>query len=263
MSDDNFVENSSDTRPYDISDKEEFQEECIIPDQQNLAHKIQESCSGDQDDPNIGSSEVLLDNISQEFSSKEELGKPVSDKFNSEIWNENLQASHRMTDINLRKIQLLTVSAAYAVTQACEKVVSRLGKYKQDLSTELLTPLVDSLTFIGKATKDKNQLRRDILKSRLPAKMKQPNENVPAESELLFGDDLNKRISQINNTNSALAKPAFRPNQNSGRYNKNQAAYNTTSNQKTDIPPGGALLQEEGETSSATTITTGTKLSKL
>ena len=73
-----FVENSSDTRHYGINDEEEFQEECIIPDQQNLAHEIQELCSGDQDDPNIGSSEVLLDNISQEFSSKEKLGKPVS-----------------------------------------------------------------------------------------------------------------------------------------------------------------------------------------
>ena len=276
-----------------------------MPDQQNLAHEIQELCSGGQDDTSIGSSEVLLDNISQEFSSKEQLGKPVSDKLskivntlflndmeeekfktmnkkyrrpencpaivapkvNSEIWNENLQASHRMTDINLRKIQLLNVSAAYAVVEACEKVVSRLGKYKQDLSKELLTPLVDSLAFIGKATKDTNQLRRDILKSRLPAKMKQLTKNVPAESELLFGDDLNKRISQINNTNSALAKPAFRPNQNSGRYNKNQAPYNTTSNNhqqsKNGYPPGRALLQGEGETSRATTGTTGTKLSKL
>ena len=38
-----------------------------------------------------------------------------------------------------------------------------------------------------------------------------------------------------------------------------------TSNQKTDTPPppGRALLQGEGETSRATTGTTGTKLSKL
>ena len=189
VSDDNFVENSSGTRHYGISDEEEFQEECIIPDQQNLAHEIQELCSGDQNDPNIGSSEVLLDNISQEFSSKEELGKPVSDKLskivntlflndmeeekfktinknyrrpencstivasrvNSEIWNENLQASHRMTGIDLRKIQLLNVSAAYAVIKACEKVVSKLGKYKVDLSMEHLTHLVDSLVFVGKA----------------------------------------------------------------------------------------------------------------
>ena len=51
---------------------------------------------------------------------------------------------------------------------------------------ELLTPLVDSLAFIGKATKDTNQLRRDILKSRLPAKMKQLTKNVPAKSEPLY-----------------------------------------------------------------------------
>ena len=86
--------------------------------------------------------------------------------------------------------------------------------------------------------------------------MKQLTKNVPAESELLFGYDLNKRISQMKNTNSALAKPAFRPNQNNGSYNKNQAPYNTTSNQKTDVLPERALLQGEGGT-------TGTKLSKL
>ena len=131
----------------------------IIPDQQNLAHEIQGLCSGDQDDQNIGSSEVLLDIISQKFSSKKELGKPVSEKLskiliklflndmeeekfktinkkyrrpescpaivapkvNSEIWNENLQASHRMTDVNLRKTQLLNVSAAYTVTEVFKK----------------------------------------------------------------------------------------------------------------------------------------------
>ena len=54
-----------------------------------------------------------------------------------------------MTDINLRKIQLLNVSAAYAVIEACEKVVSRMGKYNEDLSNELLTSLVDSLAFKG------------------------------------------------------------------------------------------------------------------
>ena len=80
VSDGNFIESSSDTRHYDISDEEEFQEECMIPNQQNLADEIQELCSGDQVDPNIGSSEDLLENISQEFSSKEELDKPVCEK---------------------------------------------------------------------------------------------------------------------------------------------------------------------------------------
>ena len=39
VSDDNFIENSSDMRRYGISD-EEFQEKSIIPDQQNLAIKL-------------------------------------------------------------------------------------------------------------------------------------------------------------------------------------------------------------------------------
>ena len=38
----------------------------------------------------------------------------VAPKVNNEIWNENLQAAHKVTDINLRKIQLLNVSAAYS-----------------------------------------------------------------------------------------------------------------------------------------------------
>ena len=37
----------------------------------------------------------------------------------------------------------------------------------------------------------------------------------------------------------------------------------TSSNQKTDIPHGGALLQGEGEASRPTTETTGIELSKL
>ena len=64
-----------------------------------------------------------------------------------------------MTDINLIKIQLLNFWAAYAVIKACERVVSRMGKYNDDLSRELLTPPVYSIAFIRKATKEKFQLK--------------------------------------------------------------------------------------------------------
>lgn len=67
VSNDNLTENSSDTRYYDISDEEKFQEESIIPDQQNPMEGVQELCSGNQADPNIGS-EVFLENISHEIS---------------------------------------------------------------------------------------------------------------------------------------------------------------------------------------------------
>ena len=66
ISDDNFIHKSSDTRQYGISDEEKFQEECIIPDRQNLADGIQELCSGDQIHTKVRS-EILLENIFQEF----------------------------------------------------------------------------------------------------------------------------------------------------------------------------------------------------
>ena len=174
--------------------------------------------------------EKLLDNVSEEFSSKEELGTPVSEKLakivnslftsgmeggklknfnekykrpencthlsapkiNSEIWNENLLTANRMTDISLHKIQLLNVSAAYAVTETCEKVIGRLAKYKMDLSKELLTPLIDALAFLGEVASDTNQFIRDIIRPRLPGRMRHLAKNVPNGLELLFGDDLNK-----------------------------------------------------------------------
>ena len=141
--------------------------QCIILDQQNLAKEIQELCTetpaGNSNIPL--NNEKLLDNISEEFSSKEELGTPVSEeltkivnslltngmeeeklknlnkkykipehcphlsppKVNSEVWNENLLTENRMTDINFRKIQLLNVSAAYEITETGEKVIGGLG----------------------------------------------------------------------------------------------------------------------------------------
>ena len=104
-----------------------------------------------------------------------------------------------------------------------------------DLSKELLTPLINALAFLGQIANDTNQFRRDIIRSRLPCRMRQLVKNVPDGSELLFGDGINKRITQINNTNSALlAKPiqtvSYKPatNQING---KNETYQHQNSNQ--------------------------------
>ena len=68
-----------------------------------------------------------------------------------------------------------------------------------------------------------NQFRRNNLKPRLPEKLKPLADNVPSDSQWLFGDDLSKRISEINNMNSALTQ-SFRPyQQNNGRYYNNSS----------------------------------------
>lgn len=53
-------------------------------------------------------------------------------KVNSEVWNENLMTANHMTGISLYKIQLLNISAAYAITKTSGKVTGRIGKYKMD-----------------------------------------------------------------------------------------------------------------------------------
>ena len=77
---------------------------------------------------------------------------------------------------------------------------------KQDQSKELVFPLIDGLDFLVKAITDMNQFRRNNLKPRLPEKLKPLTDNVPSESQWLFGDDLSQRISGINNMNSTLTQ---------------------------------------------------------
>ena len=112
-------------------------------------------------------SEKLRGNISEKLSSKKKLEAPFS-----------------------RKIAKI--------------VIGWLVKYKMDLSKEFLTPLINALAFLAQAASPTNQFRRNIIKPKLPGWMKQLAKNVTNGRELLFGDDLNKRVKQINNTNNAL-----------------------------------------------------------
>ena len=109
-----------------------------------------------------------------------------------------------------------------------------MGKMKQDQSKELVSPLIDGLALLRKAITDMNQFRRNNLKPRLPEKLKPLAENVTGESQWLFGDDLSKRINEINNMNSALTQ-SFKPyQQNNGRYysNSSHSGYSYSSQQK-------------------------------
>ena len=105
---------------------------------------------------------------------------------------------------------------------------------KQDQSKELVSPLIDGLAFLGKAITDMNQICRNKLKTRLPEKLKLLADNVPSESQWLFGDDLIKRISEINNMNSALTQSFRSYQQNNDRYynNSSHSGYSYSSQQK-------------------------------
>ena len=133
----------------------------------------------------------------------------------------------------LQNIQNLSVKAAYAVTKACDKILNKMGKMKQDQSKELISPLIDGLVFLGKTITDMNQFRRNKLKPRLLEKLKRLADNVPSESQWLFGNNLSKRISEINNMNSALTQSFRSYQQNNDRYNNSSHnGYSYSSQQK-------------------------------
>ena len=65
-------------------------------------------------------------------------------KCNPEIWNKNLITVHKGHAITeLQKIQMYSVKAAYAITEACNRLMG--SKLKSALCKEIVTPLIDSL----------------------------------------------------------------------------------------------------------------------
>ena len=94
-----------------------------------------------------------------------------------------------------------TVKAACAMTDAWDKIMKM--NLKSDQCREMIASVIDALALLGVVTAEINQFRREQMKDWLPAKMQPLTKNVPLESEWLFGNDLSKRINQLNSTNTA------------------------------------------------------------
>lgn len=67
----------------------------------------------------------------------------------------------------------------YAITEACGGVMNT--RLKSALCKEIVTPLIDSLAFLGLDSSDSHQFRKDYLKSTLPEKKEPMTKNVPAK----------------------------------------------------------------------------------
>ena len=122
-----------------------------------------------------------LKDLNKKYSRPENCPNMATPKCNSEIWKSNLTLTYRMNEIELQRIENLHVKAAYAVTVASDQIIN--SNLLQEQSNELITPLVDALALLGKATADLNQFWRNNLRSRLSDKMRPLATNVPALSQ--------------------------------------------------------------------------------
>ena len=88
-----------------------------------------------------------LKNFLQKYNNLNNCPYAFAPNCNPEIWNENLTTAHKGHDIGLQKIQMLSVKATYAITEACDRVMD--SKLKSIACKERVTPLIDSLALLG------------------------------------------------------------------------------------------------------------------
>ena len=79
-------------------------------------------------------------------------------------------------------------------------------KIKKEEAKETLECTMDSLAILSQANQETLGRRREQIKPGLNKQFKQLYRNVPPESTRLFGDDINKRISDIVATKRTVDK---------------------------------------------------------
>ena len=70
----------------------------------------------------------------------------------------------------------------------------------------MLVASINSIAILGQAIQGINQLRRDLIKPKLPFRLQKLAANVEPGAAELFGDDLNKRIKTTDETSKALVQ---------------------------------------------------------
>ncbi len=130
-------------------------------------------------------------------------------KCNHEIWTNSLTSSHRFNDLSLQKTQCQVSKAANAIIQVCDELLAHKTNGGNALNTnKLIGYTTDALALLGNARQEISQRRREAIKVKIPHRLHHLASNVPANSTLLFGDDINKRIQAISTANRALANRA-------------------------------------------------------
>ena len=98
---------------------------------------------------------------------------------------------------------MYSVKAAQAITEACDRVMD--SKLKSALCKEIVTPLIDSLVFLGLVSPDIKPFQKGLSQKQITWKDEPIDKiNVPAKSEWLFIDDMNNRINTVSSKNTAL-----------------------------------------------------------
>ena len=110
----------------------------------------------------------------------------------------------------MQKVQGAVLKGAFAIREVTNNLITlKSNKYisGKELRLQLSNPITictESLTFLGMANLEGDNIRRQYLSKILPPKLFPLTKNVPIPSELLLGNNLNDRIGIIETNQKML-----------------------------------------------------------
>ena len=146
-------------------------------------------------------------------------------RVNPEIWAQ-MKAHKRRTDLRITNIQQSLQKASVAILQSGDTILQTPSGLPDSVKKELVTHNIDAVALLGHAANELSLLRRKQIKPTLkPEYYPICNTDIP-NSQLLFGDDLAKRVrdaqdtSKLANKLSSTAKTQPRTGSRYGHFNK-------------------------------------------
>ncbi|XP_060562749.1 uncharacterized protein LOC132722295 [Ruditapes philippinarum] len=137
-------------------------------------------------------------------------------KVNIELW-EDAHQNLRNKDMNLSKTQGLILTACSSVVEIAQKC---LTKQKKEIKTKECT---NALVCLSAAFTEITQIRRENFKSGMHQEFKSrlcSTDNEPS-TKWIFGDELGKKIKEINDTKAVSLKLTIRSER--GSFNKHRS----------------------------------------
>lgn len=191
--------------------------ECSDSDIDNDELQEMQKLYDDSDNVSVKIHDKLAENINLSFRKKlsKENQNSMMDKFkrpenchnmtvpkvNIEFWEEANSAA-RAKDIQLARAQSLLTKAAVPLTQMAQKC---LEKRKKDIS---ISECTDAMVLLSSAFTEITQLRREMFKSTMSSQYKNrlcSTDNEPS-TKWIFGDDLAKKMKEIQDTQTVSSK---------------------------------------------------------
>ena len=131
-------------------------------------------------------------------------------KCNKEIWQKRINAQDHNKDLKVQKVQGAVLKGAFAICEVTNTLINL--KNNKDISgkelrlqlSNVIKICTESLTFLGMANLEGDNIRRQYLSKILPPKLSPLTKDVPTPSEFLLGNNLNDRIGIIETSQKML-----------------------------------------------------------